>query len=359
MKHIILMLILASAIMFTGCTVNNYTILPTQPDNNTTGTESFTMAMSLKTAIDSGYTITRVTVKIANGTFTDSMDLTISGDSAKGTFTELVPGTYTITVKAYQNTMLVAQGTGSGVVVAGEMNQAYIHLQFVTTTGDLEIIVDWGTGDEPLSGLVASYPFTGNANDASGNGHNGVVVGATLTSDRFGNTNSAYLFNGTSNIITLCPANQLSLYDQDFTVSAWFNGSSFVNRDATILGNDYGTVNSQLAFMIRYNKPLMDFVYNWTYGKSSIQTNTWYHIVFRYKKSSGEQGIFINGLQDTLSLGHSAFVGTDTVRIGRWNRGSSSVGPTYFMGTLDDIQIYNRALTDIEIQTLYHENGWN
>jgi len=359
MKHIISMLILIAAISFTGCTVNNYTILPTQPDTNTTGTESFSMAMSLKPAIESGYTITSVAVKIANGTYTDSMDLTISGDSAKGTFTELAPGTYVITVKAYQNTTLVAQGTGSGVVVAGEINQAYIHLQFVTTTGDLEIIVDWGTGDEPLSGLVASYPFTGNANDASGNGHNGVVVGATLTSDRFGNTNSAYLFNGTSNIITLCPANQLSLYDQDFTVSAWFNGNSLTNRDETILGTDYGTVSSQLALIFRNNHPLMAFVYNDTYGKSLIQENIWYHIVFRFKKNTGEQGIFVNGAQDTLSIGHGAFTGTDTIRVGRWNNGSSAFGVTYFKGILDDIQIYNRAISDVEIQTLYHENGWN
>lgn len=45
--------------------------------------------------------------------------------------------------------------------------------------------------------LVASYPFNGNANDASGNGNNATVNGATLTTDRFGNANSAYSFNGT------------------------------------------------------------------------------------------------------------------------------------------------------------------
>ena len=53
----------------------------------------------------------------------------------------------------------------------------------------------------PTSGLAAYYPFTGNANDLSGNGHNGTVTGATLTTDRFGNPNSAYSFNGTSSYI--------------------------------------------------------------------------------------------------------------------------------------------------------------
>ncbi|MGD0712159.1 MAG: hypothetical protein ABR968_13380, partial [Bacteroidales bacterium] len=50
----------------------------------------------------------------------------------------------------------------------------------------------------PSTGLVAFYPFKGNADDTSGNGHNGTVHGATLTTDRFGNPNNAYYFNGSS-----------------------------------------------------------------------------------------------------------------------------------------------------------------
>ena len=49
------------------------------------------------------------------------------------------------------------------------------------------------------SGLVAHYPFNGNANDESGNGNDGTVNGATLTTDRFGNANKAYSFDGVSN----------------------------------------------------------------------------------------------------------------------------------------------------------------
>ena len=53
----------------------------------------------------------------------------------------------------------------------------------------------------PSNGLVGYWPFNGNANDASGNVNNGTVTGATLTTDRFGNSNSSYEFNGTSNKI--------------------------------------------------------------------------------------------------------------------------------------------------------------
>ena len=53
------------------------------------------------------------------------------------------------------------------------------------------------------SGLVAYYPFNGNANDESGNGHNGIDSGATLTTDMFGNPNSANSFDEISNILVL------------------------------------------------------------------------------------------------------------------------------------------------------------
>src|SRR5271156_6623895 len=51
------------------------------------------------------------------------------------------------------------------------------------------------------NGLLAYFPFTGNANDATGNGNNGTVYGATLTSDKSGNPNSAYSFDGVTNYI--------------------------------------------------------------------------------------------------------------------------------------------------------------
>jgi len=62
----------------------------------------------------------------------------------------------------------------------------------------------------PTTGLISYWPFNGNANDVSGNNHNGTVNGATLTTDRFGNTNKAYSFNGTNNNIVVADANDLS-----------------------------------------------------------------------------------------------------------------------------------------------------
>jgi hypothetical protein len=66
----------------------------------------------------------------------------------------------------------------------------------------------------PTEGLVGWWPFNGNANDESGNGTDGVVTGATLTTDRFGSVNSAYNFNGTSDFISIPDNNSLDLTNQ-------------------------------------------------------------------------------------------------------------------------------------------------
>ena len=66
-------------------------------------------------------------------------------------------------------------------------------------------------------GLVAYYPFNGNANDATGNGHDGTVTGATLTTDRFGQPNAAYLFGGPAAHIT-APLSS-SVFADSFTIA--------------------------------------------------------------------------------------------------------------------------------------------
>ena len=72
----------------------------------------------------------------------------------------------------------------------------------------------------PTGGLVAWYPFNGNANDQSGNGNNGVVFGANLTNDRSGKINQAYNFNGRNNYISVPFSSSLAV-QSEITVSVW------------------------------------------------------------------------------------------------------------------------------------------
>ena len=85
----------------------------------------------------------------------------------------------------------------------------------------------------PTNGLVAYYPFNGNAKDSSGNGNNGSVNGATLTTDRFGNCNSAYLFDGVSNYISLPTSKLINL--NTYSYSLWVMPTAIPTNNGGIL----------------------------------------------------------------------------------------------------------------------------
>ena len=82
----------------------------------------------------------------------------------------------------------------------------------------------------PTDGLVGYWPFNGNANDDSLNGNNGTVNGASLTTDRFGNTNSAYNFDGLNSYIDCGNSSSIST-PTNFTFSVWINPLSITNNN--------------------------------------------------------------------------------------------------------------------------------
>jgi len=125
----------------------------------------------------------------------------------------------------------------------------YVHTTSGTTSFNLAQIdsitftVQYDT-TVPTQGLVAYYPFNGNANDESGNGNNGIDSGATLTTDRFGNANKAYWFNGTSNYIEVSD-NPILRFSNSFSISLWVSLTNPYRLDYNMtligkaLGSDY------------------------------------------------------------------------------------------------------------------------
>ncbi|NEO90758.1 MAG: hypothetical protein F6K56_11100, partial [Moorea sp. SIO3G5] len=199
-------------------------------------------------------------------------------------------------------------------------------------------------------GLVGHYPFNGNAKDVSGNGHDGTVHGATLTSGRFGNGNSAYQFDGINDYIELPYAPDLKLTNHSFTVSAWVFINSFPSesdlRDLTILGTDENEKNNGLHLTIRKKKPYMGFYGNDTHGSTTIESGQWYCMTWRYDLTKQQQTIFINGNEDKTEAEHGHFQGEGGVNIGR------SQNHHNFNGKIDEVRIYERALSDEEIKQL-------
>lgn len=208
------------------------------------------------------------------------------------------------------------------------------------------------------NGLVAYYPFNGNANDASGNGNNGQTTGnVVLTVDRFGNPASAYHFDGSLGSIDITNT-VFNIGQSEYTLSGWFS-SDDVSKSSQFLFNTIPhtgiglTLNHGYApgYVQAFIGPANAF---WTvqavHGpKNDYVSQTWYHWAFI--KSGINYRFYINGSLDyqtdvSAASGYNFGVG---YRFGA----ISSVGYEVFKGALDDIRIYNRALSSNEVAQLY------
>jgi len=204
----------------------------------------------------------------------------------------------------------------------------------------------------PTSGLAGWWPFNGNANDESGNGNNGANNGATLTLDRYTNPNSAYSFNGASKITCL---NTSGISVDTVSVSAWVKQStSFGNSEFICLGSTGGTNWGVIASNnnIKFNQgrgcgPGEPIALN----NYTMNLNTWYHFVLVSNGFGGNSLIYINGTYIGSTINNTSggcpasnlFFGVDIFS-----------EPEYINGILDDIGIWNRALTQQEITDLYN-----
>jgi hypothetical protein len=217
------------------------------------------------------------------------------------------------------------------------------------------------------NGLVAFYPFNGNANDESGNNNNGVVNGATLTSDRFGVVNKAYNFNGNSHYISV--NNSASLNPTSITISAWVKvlsaptdenagARSIVSKWVPIsnCGGEGENYNFQFSKLNNNNVVALATSLNSQLPTSlnSIvdlsNTNIWRHIVVVHDANNGQK-LYVNGvLINSNNVAGSLCATTNKLLIGADN--NFNVINRFFSGVIDDIRIYNRSLTQEEITYL-------
>ncbi|NBU82371.1 MAG: LamG domain-containing protein [Flavobacteriaceae bacterium] len=202
-------------------------------------------------------------------------------------------------------------------------------------------------------GLIAYFPFSGNAIDSSSNGNNGTVKGATLTNDRFNKNSSAYLFsNSSDHSIT---GTFKTVLNEIFTISFWVKrnnnqntGSSEENDKEWIFASGNSLEGGATNIGLSNNSSELRFGPWGLDGTASghILNNSWQNIVQTY--SNGEFQLFVNGkLLKTIK---------SNVKI---TNGSFSIGCQLtpftkqgFDGAIDDVRIHNRVLTQKEIEYL-------
>ena len=109
----------------------------------------------------------------------------------------------------------------------------------------------------PTNGLVGYWPFSGNANDSSGNNLNGTVNGAVLTVDRFGNSSSAFNFDGIDDYILVNDDDLLSFPNNEFTFSFWVNPTLTQLPASPAFEEDFESINywgGDLSFTVQNDK---------------------------------------------------------------------------------------------------------
>lgn len=157
MKPLLFMLLLLSLLSF-GCDTNQ----PVQP----TETGDMPIRLDLQPAFQHGLNVSRVSVLITKGSFSQQMDMPITGNMAEGTFVNLEPGTYAIDVDVYDGFTIIATGQGTGTVIPAQSSTVYITLQFVP--GGLEVVINWGLPYEDCRRIL----LVGNSHTYENNGVN-------------------------------------------------------------------------------------------------------------------------------------------------------------------------------------------
>ena len=217
--------------------------------------------------------------------------------------------------------------------------------------GNLGPYSNTATASTPASplGLVAAYGFDEGSGttvtDASGNGNNGTVANGTwATTGEFG---KAIQFNGTSTVVNIPDATSLHL-TTGMTLEAWVNPSTVDNnwRDVIYKANDNYYLEATSDNAARPDAGLIaGGIYGDAYGTSALAANTWSFLAETYDGATLR--LYVNGVQ-VAATAHTGSISTSTNPL---QIGGDTLYGQYFRGLIDNVRVYNTALTPAQIQT--------
>ncbi|MFO1204710.1 MAG: LamG-like jellyroll fold domain-containing protein [Burkholderiales bacterium] len=207
-----------------------------------------------------------------------------------------------------------------------------------------------GTGSTSVkAGLVAAYGFEEPSGtqviDASGYGNQGTISGATrVTTTQFGNV---LRFNGSNNWVTVPDKASIDL-TTGMTLEAWVYPTTISSWRTVVMKEQTGSASYWLYANNSSNRPanvinVGGSVKQLSAGSQQLPVNTWTHLAATYDGSN--QKLYVNG----ALVGTRAQTGSVALSNGALRIGGNSVWGEYFNGYVDEVRIYNRALTQTEI----------
>lgn len=197
--------------------------------------------------------------------------------------------------------------------------------------------------------LVAHYPFNGNTNDESGNGHNGIVTGATLTNDRHNNVNAAYIFDSAGDQITATAPLGLG---ENISISAWVRLASTFGTSTGPIVEVNTSASSAFQFEVNPSKKLYlvktdnSQTENLVLGTTTLTTDEWYYIAM--VNNGPNVKFYVNGQLD------SETTNTGSIRSDGIDMFVGGQGAEFFDGVIDEVRIYSKALTATDIADIYN-----
>jgi hypothetical protein len=287
------------------------------------------------------------------------------GDSAS--FSVTASGVDSLNYQWFKDGTVIANATNATLTLAnvqppriGNYTVAITNLGGTTTSTVASLSIS-NVNSALWQGLIAYYPFNGNANDVEGTNNGTIFGGVVLAPDRFGSSNSAYVFNGVDGYIDIgSPAGNSPV---QLTESAW---TKLVSRETAALpvSPPFDTVISKRESITGEGWPDLgvvasgpstgagiialdaDFYFNPCIGTSLTPINDWVFIC--EVCSNGTYQIYMNGfLENTITDSHPL---SSTNKMYLMHCGAFS---SYCNGALDDVRIYNRALSSSDIAQLY------
>lgn len=215
----------------------------------------------------------------------------------------------------------------------------------------------------PSDALVACYPFNGNANDESGNGNNGTVYGATLTEDRFGNPNSAYRFDGLDGCDYIQVPASADLQVVSWTITGWIRIIDYPSTYSAVILTKGEDSNAKYNFAVSF-WPAQHGHINAIGSGYETCTDEFDHPLY-YDDVGLNAWVFFASVRDETSGRHSLYIDGTEAASDTWSETPCAnhedlwigfdldVNRSCFDGVIDDIHIYNRALSEAEIQELF------
>ena len=230
----------------------------------------------------------------------------------------------------------------------------------------------WGSGETTGSigyvdvidihseGIIAFYPFNGNAFDETGNGNDGTVNNAVLIADRDGNANKAYYFNGDNAFINVLTKDILKkVTTRPHTFSVWITLESSVLTTKYVIDAYSEGANGDprgLRFESS-NNPTFKWRtdaanYLATSSQAILSDTTWHQIVGVFQGTVGK--IFVDGQAKGTTASSGTGSAVEFFKFGVLSAGGSD---GFYHGSMDEIKIFDRALSDSEVAQMYNEDN--